>query len=106
MAHYGEALKPRLTEIKAGNSQRISDLLVRRSQLVDMRTMEKNRDSIMSSEIKRSNQRLIKQLQKEIEWVEETLDKQIKDTPRLEQNARDITQCKGRGKSPGLYAFE
>jgi len=36
IAHYGEALKPRLTEIKPDNVQKISDLLVRRSQLVDM----------------------------------------------------------------------
>ncbi|WP_343812826.1 IS110 family transposase, partial [Cocleimonas flava] len=81
IAHYGEALKPRLTEIKADNIQRISDLLVRRSQLIEMRTMEKNRDSIMTKEIKRSNQRLIKHLQKEIDWVEQTLDKLIEDTP-------------------------
>jgi len=56
IAHYGEALKPRLTEIKANNIKRFSDLLVRRSQLIDMHTMEKNRDSIMNKEVKRSNQ--------------------------------------------------
>lgn len=98
IAYYGEALKPRLTEIKADNIQRISDLLVRRSQLIDMRTMEKNRHSIMSTEIKRSNQRLIKQLQKEVEWVEKILDKLIEQTPDWNNTLRILLSVKGVGK--------
>jgi len=98
IAHYGEALKPRITEIKADSIQRISDLLVRRSQLIDMRTMEKNRKSIMSSEIKRSNQRLIKHLQKEIDWVEKMLDKLIEDTPDWSNTLKILLSVKGVGK--------
>lgn len=98
IAHYGEAIKPRLTEIKADNIQRISDLLVRRSQLVDMRTMEKNRFSILSTEIKRSNTRLIKQLQKEIDWVEKNLDKLIEETPDWSKILTILLSVKGVGK--------
>ena len=98
IAHYGEALKPRLTEIKADNIQRISDLLVRRSQLVEMRTMEKNRASMMNKEVKRSNQRLIKHLQKEIDWVEKTLDKLIEDTPDWSRTLEILLSVKGVGK--------
>jgi len=98
IAHYGEALKPRLTEIKADNIQRISDLLVRRSQLVEMRTMEKNRASMMNKEVKRSTQRLIKHLQKEIDWVEKTLDKLIEDTPDWSRTLEILLSVKGVGK--------
>jgi len=98
IAHYGEALKPRLTEIKADNIQKISDLLVRRSQLVDMRTMEKNRVSIMPTEIKRSNKRLIKELQKEIDWVENKLDKVIAETPDWNKTLEILMSVKGVGK--------
>lgn len=98
IAYYGEAIKPRLSEIKADNVQRISDLLSRRSQLIDMRTMEKNRDSIMSKEIKRSNQRLIKGLNKEITWVEETLDKLIEETPDWNDTLKILLSVKGVGK--------
>ena len=98
IAHYGEALKPRLTEIKADNIQKISDLLVRRSQLVDMRTMEKNRVSIMPTEIKRSNKRLIKELQKEIDWVETKLDKVIAETPDWNKTLEILMSVKGVGK--------
>jgi transposase len=98
IAHYGEALKPRLTEMKAENIQAISDLLVRRSQLVDMRTMEKNRDSIMPMAIKRSNQRLIKHLQKEIAWTEQRLDELIEETPDWNRTLNILLSVKGVGK--------
>lgn len=98
IAHYGEALKPRLTEIKADNIQQISDLLARRGQLIDMRTMEKNRDSIMPKEIKASIQRVIKNLQKEIVWVEEKLDKLIDETPDWSKTLAILLSVKGVGK--------
>lgn len=98
IAHYGEALKPRLTEMKAKNIHAISDLLVRRSQLIDMRTMEKNRGSIMPADIKRSNQRIIKHLQKEITWVEKTLDGLIEDTPDWNRTLTILMSVKGVGK--------
>ncbi|ORU93715.1 MAG: hypothetical protein A6F72_07505 [Cycloclasticus sp. symbiont of Poecilosclerida sp. N] len=41
IADYGEALKPRLNEIKPDNAKHISYLLVRRAQLIGMITMEK-----------------------------------------------------------------
>jgi len=98
IAYYGERLTPRLTQIKPENTRRISDLLVRRSQLVDMRTMEKNRFSIFSKEIKRSNTRMIKQFQKEIDWVEEHLDKLIEETPDWNKILTILLSVKGVGK--------
>ena len=47
IAHYGEKIQPELTELKPENMRLISDLLCRRSQLLEMRTMEKNRLSIL-----------------------------------------------------------
>ena len=40
IAYFGEAMKPELTDLKPENIQLISDLLSRRSQLLEMRTME------------------------------------------------------------------
>ncbi len=98
IAYYGEALKPRLTEIKADNVQRISDLLARRAQLIEMRTMEKNRYSIFSKELKRSNTRIIKHLNQEIEWVEDKLDTLIEDTPDWNNTLKILLSVKGVGK--------
>lgn len=98
IAHYGEALKPRLTEMKSDNVRQISDLLTRRSQLIEIRTMEKNRNGIMPKDIGRSTQRIIKQLQKEIDWVEEKLDTLIADTPDWNQTLQILLSVKGVGK--------
>ncbi|WDE01491.1 IS110 family transposase [Thalassomonas actiniarum] len=47
IAHYGEAIKPKLSTLKPDTIQLMSDLLARRRQLMLMQTMEKNRLSIM-----------------------------------------------------------
>ncbi len=41
IAHYGEAIKPDLTVIKAKNIRLMSDLVICRNQLLAMQTMEK-----------------------------------------------------------------
>lgn len=51
IAHYGEAIKPDLSEIKPESMRLMSDLLARRRQLITMQTMEKNRLQIMPKEV-------------------------------------------------------
>ena len=98
IAHYGEALKPRLTDVKPENVQHISDLLVRRSQLIDMRTMESNRLSILPKTLQRSIKHLIKVLNKELEKTDEQLDQLIQDTPDWHELMTLLTSVKGVGK--------
>lgn len=43
IAHFGEAMKPQLSSIKPEKLRVISDLLVVRSQCLEMSTMQKNR---------------------------------------------------------------
>ena len=47
IAYYSEAIKPELSTLKTGTLRKMSDLLSRRCQLMEMRTMEKNRLQIM-----------------------------------------------------------
>ena len=98
IAHYGEALKPRLTDVKPENIQHISDLLVRRSQLIDMRTMESNRLSILPKTLQRSIKHLIKVQNKEVEKTDEQLDQLIQDTPDWHELMTLLTSVKGVGK--------
>jgi transposase len=60
IAYFGEALKPEPTQEKTRRSQLISDLLIRRSQIIEMRTMEKNRLSILPKPLQASLKRHIK----------------------------------------------
>lgn len=64
IAHYGEALQPRLTAIKPENTQKISDLLVRRAELLEIRTMEKNRLSILPKHLQTDIRRHVSYLKK------------------------------------------
>jgi len=98
IAHYGEALTPRLTEFKADNIIKISDLLTRMSQLLEMRTQEKNRYSILSKDIKRSNKRMIKWLTTEVDRIEAQLDKIIEATPNWNKALTILLSVKGVGK--------
>lgn len=43
IAYFGEALKPRLTDLKPAKLRLLSDLLTVRCQCLDMSTMQKNR---------------------------------------------------------------
>lgn len=51
IAHFGEAVKPQLSQLKPDVLRHMSDLLSRRRQLMTMQTMEKNRLQIMPKEI-------------------------------------------------------
>lgn len=98
IAHYGEAVKPRLTQINPDNIMKISDLLVRRSQLVAMRTMEMNRLSILPKTLHSSIRRIINVLQKEIDKVEAQLDVLMEDTSEWQHTMRLLLSVKGVGK--------
>jgi hypothetical protein len=60
--------------------------------------MEKNYESIKSKAIKRSNQRHIKYLQKETNWVEEFLDKLIEGILDWHKTLTILLCVKGVGK--------
>jgi transposase len=98
IAYYGEALKPQLTQINPDNILKISDLLVKRSQRVTMRTMEINRLSILPKHLHTSIKRIINLLQKEIDKVEAQLDVLMEDTPQWQQTMRILLSVKGVGK--------
>jgi transposase len=98
IAHFGEALKPRLTVLKPEKLREISDLLSRRSQLLEMSTMEKNRLKRLPKIIHASLNRVLKLLQKEISQQDDKLEKLIDEVPEW-RNKRDILlSAKGVGK--------
>lgn len=51
IAHYAEAIAPKLSQIKPENIRLMSDLVIRRNQLLSIQTMEKNRLQILPKPI-------------------------------------------------------
>ncbi|VAW67444.1 Mobile element protein [hydrothermal vent metagenome] len=98
IAHYGEALQPRATEIKPDNIMLISDLLSRRSQLLEMRTMEKNRLSILPKGLHTQIKQHVQYMTKSIMSIEKKLDKLINATPQWQDLMAILLSVKGVGK--------
>jgi len=77
IAHYGETIKPTLSELKPDVMQRMSDLLSRRRQLITLQTMEKNRLQIMPKEISRFINPILTAIKNQLGKVDQKLLKLI-----------------------------
>ncbi|WP_299735811.1 IS110 family transposase [uncultured Endozoicomonas sp.] len=97
IAHYGEAIKPALSELKPEVLQHMSDLLSRRRQLVAMQTMEKNRRQIMPKNITGMITPILTALKNQIEKVEQKLLELITSCPEYKSKFDIIQSVPGIG---------
>ena len=75
--------------------QKLSDLLSRRKQIVDMITMEKNRLGKASKSIDKTINKSITFLEKQLQKLEEKLQKHIDADERLAQKDKVLRSVKG-----------
>ncbi|MDH5233040.1 MAG: IS110 family transposase [Gammaproteobacteria bacterium] len=73
IAKYAAVIQPEVRRHKSKQIIKIKDLLVRRRQLIEMMTMEKNRFQIMPKFLKADIQRCITHMQKQLEKVDKQL---------------------------------
>jgi transposase len=74
IAQFAAAVKPLARPASDANAQAIKDLVVRRRQLVSLRTMEKNRRQVMPEELKPGIDRIIRTLDRELKKLEQLID--------------------------------
>ncbi len=98
IAHFGEALKPRITTIKSVDIRLISDLLTVRNQLLEISTMQKNRLKRMPKSVNKPITNVLKSIQKEILVIDKQLDKAIANIPEYQAKIDQLTSAKGVGK--------
>lgn len=98
IAFYGEAIKPRLNEVRPKQLALISDFLSRRRQLKSMATMEKNRLSIMPKTLRKDINQLLKTIEKQVLRMETQLDKLIENTPQWQLHNELLQSTPGVGK--------
>ena len=77
IAEYGAVCKPRVSPQKSKNLIAIKNLLVRRRQLVNLRTQEMNRKNIMGKALEVSCKRIIRTLDTEIVRMEKQLSQHV-----------------------------
>lgn len=98
IAHYSEAIKPALSELRPEKMQLMSDLLARRKQLIMMQTMEKNRRQILPKTLQKSMNAVLKTLGREIEKVDALMSNIIKNCPEYQAKNDIIQSMPGVGK--------
>lgn len=98
IAHFGEAMKPRLSSIKPDKLRAISDLLAVRSQCLEMSTMQKNRLKRMPKSVHKPIQTILKAIKKEMESLDKQLDKLVDSIAQWRQQRDLLLSAKGVGK--------
>lgn len=82
LADFADTFRPPIRPLPDAEAQKLQALLTRRTQLVAMRTMEKNRLAVLTdSRVRRSVQNVIRTLDREIRQADKDLTSAIRDCP-------------------------
>lgn len=98
IAHFGEAIKPTLTNIKPKDLQQISDLIAARTQLLTTSTMFKNRLKRMPKSVHGSYNAVMKTLNSEINKIDSKLDKAIAKVPAWQEKVELLMSAHSVGR--------
>jgi len=98
IAHYSEAIKPKLSKLKPDTMQAMSDLVTRRNQLLTMQTMEKNRLQIMPKALAMTIKPVLTLFKNQIIKIEDKIEKLIESCPEYQAKNMILQSMKGIGK--------
>lgn len=98
IAHFGEAIKPKLSTLKPEIMQDMSDLVARKNQLLVMQTMEKNRLKILPKSLAMTIKPVLTLFKNQIKKIEDKLVKLIESCPDYQAKNTILQSMKGIGK--------
>jgi transposase len=99
IAQFAAAVKPLARPASDANAQAIKDLVVRRRQLVSLRTMEKNRRQVMPQELKASIDRIVETLDAELKRLEQLIELAVDQHAPSRHKRELLTSMPGIGNS-------
>jgi transposase len=91
LALFGEKAQPRLVVLPSAAEKRLSALLKRRKQVLDMLTAEQNRKELAEKDVQAYINKVIQVLKKQLEDLEAQIHDLIEQTPELKQK-QDLLQ--------------
>jgi transposase len=98
LALFGERIRPEVRALPDEAARELEAYVVRRRQIIEMLTAEKNRLSqAQAPALKRSIKTHIRWLEKQLEGVDGELDKRIKESPLWRERAQLLTSVPGIG---------
>jgi len=98
IAHYGEAIKPQLSQLKPDTMQAMSDLVARRNQLLVMQTMEKNRLQSLPKSLSMTIKPILTAFKNQITKIENKLVELIESYPEYQAKNLILQSMTGIGK--------
>lgn len=99
IALFAESTKPALTPKPSENQRKLRGLVVRRRQLVEMQTAELNRQAMaVEAPARRSLQKHLDYLQKEILFLEQMIEKLVQEDPEKRESTQRMVAVPGIGK--------
>lgn len=99
IAEYAAKVQPAVRPAPSRNVRQIKDLLARRRQLLEMRTMELNRRQVMGKGLVASYRRHITAIDKELNWVEDRLERAVALETDWSEKQALLTSVPGVGKT-------
>ena len=97
IAQFGQVMQPEVRPLPSKKVRFIKDLLARKRQLNEMRTQELNRQHKACTALSASHRRLLKLLDKEIDWVNKKLAKAVTEVAEWQRTYEIITSAPGIG---------
>jgi transposase len=100
LAHFADRIRPAVRPLKDAEAQELEALVVRRRQVIDMITAEKNRLGAEppSKRVRTAIGRTIKWLQKQLEDIDMDLDQAVKSSPAWREKEELMRSVPGVGK--------
>ncbi|WP_341501458.1 IS110 family transposase [Gallaecimonas sp. GXIMD4217] len=98
IARFAATIKPEYKSIPDEQSRLIKDLLIRRTQLLEMATMEKNRLQILPKALHSSLSSVLKTLEKQIDSITKQLDVLVVQAKHWRTKSEILTSVPGVGK--------
>ena len=100
LALFADRIRPEIRPLRDEQTQELEALVIRRRQVVDMITAEKNRLAAAppSKRVRTAIDRTIKWLQKQLEEIDSDLDSAVKGSPAWRENEDFLRSAKGVGK--------
>ncbi|WP_354412093.1 IS110 family transposase [Marinobacterium sp. MBR-111] len=98
IARFAATIQPDIKPIPDKQSRLIKDLLIRRSQLLEMQTMEKNRLQILPKALHRSIKTLLRSLQTQISTITKQIDEAVMQVKHWRTKTEILTSVPGVGK--------
>lgn len=97
LARFAEVLQPEARSLKDEQTEALSDLVIRRRQIVEMITAEKNRLALATKRVRRDIQVHIRWMEKRLEDINDDIDELIRQSPLWREKDKLLQSVTGVG---------